>query len=179
MGETIIKQFDEDLLKRRRIYLYGDITTNEANKIGRSIIWLNAQNEVDPITLYISSPGGCTDAGLDIYDMIKHSKAPIVGMVYRMASSMAAVILQACRPRIAFRNTEILIHSVSVRKNLSELEENIEVAMAETRKKQEEIYNILTSSTGRTIEEIKQKFKEDKAMTAEDAKKFGLIDEIE
>lgn len=91
-----------------------------ARDAGKAIVWLNAINKKE-ITLYIDSGGGEVQAGLDIYDMIKHSKAPVTGIVYRKANSMASVILQACVKRKAFENAEIIIHDISIRKSLSEL----------------------------------------------------------
>jgi ATP-dependent Clp protease protease subunit len=177
MDETMNNRFNEDLLNKRTIYLCGEINPREANRVGKLVLWLNAKSEVEPITLYITS-GGCVDSGMDLYDIIRDSKAPIQGKVYRMAASMAAVVLQACRPRFALKHAEITIHNMTVRKAVSELEEEFEKTMGESKRMQQEIYEIFSLTTGKTVEEIKQKCKEDKAMTAEEAKTFGLLDEV-
>ncbi len=173
------EQFLEDLLKKRIIYINGEITPEMSRKFGMAIVWLNARDNKSEISLYIDSGGGSAMAGLDMYDMIKHSKAPVVGTVYRHASSMASVILQACALRLAMPHAEILIHSLRINEmSLDKLDEDPEKALSQARERQRGIDAIYHVRTGRSIKEVRNKLKENKAMSVKEALAFGLIDEI-
>lgn len=173
-------KFVKDLLEKRTIYLKGEVDSIMAAETGAAIVWLNAQDETKEITIYIDSGGGNVSAGLDIYDAVKHSKAPTRGIVYRRANSMASVILQACNKRQAMKHSEILIHNVSIKpyKTHEFKEDYLAKTLAEIFKVHERNNKILSERTGRTIEEVEKKCIEDILMTAGEAKEFGLIDEI-
>ncbi len=176
--DDLEKKFIENLLNKRIIYLEGDVNAAMAVNIGKAIIWLNSISN-DEITLYIDSPGGDGASGLDIYDAIKHSKAPVTGIVYRRANSMAAVILQACTTRKTMRHSEILFHIVRVHDiKLDKLEENINEALKISKARQESIYKIVSQRSGMPLEKVKKLFKKDDSLWPEEAKKLGFIDEI-
>lgn len=173
-------RFVKDLLEKRTIYLKGEIDGTMAAETGAAIIWLNARDETKEIIIYIDSGGGNVPAGLDIYDAVKHSKAPTHGIVYRKANSMACIILQACTKRLAMRHSEIVIHNVTIKpyKTHDFKEDCLAKTLAEISKVHERNNKILAERAGRTIEEIEKKCIEDVSMAAEEAKEFGLIDEI-
>lgn len=169
----------EDLLSKRIIYLSGDINAEIANKFGKAVVWLNAQSSKKPISLYIDSAGGLVSAGLDIYDMVRHSKASITGIVYRRAYSMASVILQGCASREALPNAELLVHSIRLNElPLSNVEEDIDKALNRSRVMQEAINEILKNRTGLSTATIKRMNRENKYMSAQEALACGLIDKI-
>lgn len=180
MDKMTEERFLNDLLNKRIVYLEGEICYEEAKRIGAVIIWLNAQNDSNEITLYVRSYGGSVSAGLDIHDIVRHSKAPITGIVYSSANSMATVVLQACKRRKALRHSEITIHNIKINyyKEWHVFEDNLEEALRDTKRMQQRIYEILAERTGRTIEDIKKVCRESKTMSAEEAKEFGLIDEV-
>lgn len=179
MCEIKTKQFNEDLLEKRVIHLNGDIAESDAKRISTAILWLNVKNENEPITLYLESQGGGVLSGLDIYDIVRHSKAPVIGIVRRRANSMAAVILQACTIRKAYEHSDILIHNVQVRKDLGKLlKGNLEKELEESIKNQESIIEILAWRTKQPVDLIRQKCDEEKSMSPEEARTFGLIDEV-
>lgn len=168
-----------DLLQKRILYLDGSTTPITARQLGRAIVWLNAQDEEKPITLYIDSPGGNADAGLDICDIIRHSHAPIIGIVYRQANSMAATILQVCTTRKCLPNACILVHSLRLcEAPLDELEDNPEKALAKTRRTQAIVNKIIQSRTGFSDKRMKEINKKGEFFTSEKALSLGLIDEI-
>ena len=173
-------KFIKDLLEKRTIYLKGEIDGTMAAETGAAIIWLNARDETKEIIIYIDSGGGNVSAGLDIYDVVKHSKASTRGIVYRRANSMASIILQACTKRQAMKHSEIAIHNVTIKpyKTHDFKKDCLTKTLAEISKVHEHNNNILAERTGRTIEEIEKKCIEDISMTAEEAKNFGLVDEI-
>lgn len=178
MDEITREKFMNDLLRKRTLYLEGELIHRDAREIGESILWLNAVDDLKEITLYINSSGGSVTAGLDIYDIIRNSNAPVTGIVYRSANSMATVVLQACKIRKALKHSGIVIHNIKINKEWHEFEENLEKALADTKRDQESIYEIFVKRTGRSLEEIKRACRETKTMLADEAKKFGLIDEV-
>lgn len=178
MDELTRERFMNELLKKRVIYLDGEVTQDTAKRIGASILWLNALDNRSKITIYINSSGGSVSAGLDIYDIVRHSKAPVTGIVYRMANSMATIVLQACKTRQTLRHNVMQIHNIMRNEEWHKFEENLEETLKDTKKNQQNIYEIMAERTGRTIEEIKKACREAKTMTADEAKEFGLIDEV-
>jgi ATP-dependent Clp protease protease subunit len=178
IDEMTQEKFKTELLKKRTIYLEGEVTSKMVKEIGASILWLNGQDDTSEITLYIRSSGGNVPAGLDIYDIVKHSKAPVTGIVFSYANSMAAIILQACKIRKALKHSQIVIHNIEIKEEWHKFEEDLEKTSRDTKRDQQHIYEILSERTGKNIGEVKQACRERKIMTAEEAKEFGLIDEI-
>lgn len=180
INESLKEIFVKDLIEKRTVYLSGEIHRDMAVDIGRAIVWLNARDDSEEIRLYIDSSGGSVAAGLDIYDIIKHSKAPITGIVYRKANSMASVILQGCAKRQAMGHAEIVIHNITSRPIRSDEFEGdrLKKVVEEIGKNQRDVYEVLANRSGRTIAEVAKKCLEDVSMTAAEAKDFGLIDEI-
>ena len=180
MEEINREKFMDDLLRKRIIYLDGDVTDDMAKRIGSSVLWLNAEDDTSEIILYINSSGGKVAAGLHLYDIVKHSKAPVTGIIYRIANSMAAIVLQACKKRKALRHSEIILHNIqlTVSTEWHKIKEEVDREVKETKKDQEAIYAILTERMGKTKAEIIKILEESKKLGTEEAKEFGLIDEI-
>lgn len=178
VNDVTREKFLDDLLKKRTLYIEGEVTQEMAKWIGSSILWLNAQDDTSEITLYINSGGGTVTAGLDLYDIVRHSKAPITGIVFRCANSMASIVLQACKTRKAMRHSSIVLHNIKINRQWHKFEEDLENALHDTKRDQQSIYEILTERTGRTMEEVIKACREAKEMTSEEAKEFGLIDEV-
>lgn len=172
------ERFHEDLLQKRIIYLFGEITETEANRIGKAVIWLNAKSETEPITLFVTSQGGDVGAGLDIYDILKLSQAPVTGVVYRLADSMAAVVLQACKTRKILKHAEMTLHAISVGRNINDLQENLEKALEVPKRQQEQIYNIFAAVMKSAVEQVRELLKSKPRLAAEDLRKLGLVDEV-
>lgn len=172
-------QFLTDILRKGIIYLEGEVDREMAIRIGKSIVWLNAQDNIKEILLYIDSGGGGVTAGFDIYDMVRHSNIPITGIVFRHANSIATVILQGCKVRKALRHADMLIHNIKVsNEEWHKFEENLEETLKGVRRNQQDIYALMAARTGRSVEEITAACREKKTMRADEAKEFGLIDEI-
>lgn len=171
-------KFFEDAIKARTLYIYGEINSDLAARIGKAIVWLNSIDNAKEIVSYIESSGGDVRAGLDIYDIIKHSRAPVTGIVYRMANSMAAVILQACKTRKAMPHSEILAHGINVRRPLYDLENNAKEVLKGSKYLQKRIEKIISQRTGLTLEKTRKLLREGKSLRPSEAKEIGLIDEI-
>lgn len=174
--EEILK----DLLSKRTLYLEGYIDNEKAKAIGIAIAWLNAKDSKKEIILYIDSGGGKVSQGLSIYDMVVNSEAPVTGIVRREARSMASVILQGCKKRIAYRHATILIHNLT--RNdvpLDDLEnDGFRKILKEMQGLQQKINRIYSKRTGKTMHQVRVECKKDHPMDAVEALKFGLIDKI-
>lgn len=177
--EEMKARFIESLIERRKIYLGGDIEGGLANQIGKMILYLNSRGS-EEISLFINSDGGSVSAGLDIYDAIRYSSAPVNGIVYRRANSMATVILQGCARRIAMSHAVFAFHKLqlSISGDWDELEETLKSKTDEMRKYQDELYRILSVRSHLENEKIKEICKKRMTLSAVQMKNLGLIDEI-
>lgn len=149
MGGMDYDQFLTDILRKGIIYLEGEVNRDMAIRIGKSILWLNAQDDIKEISLSIDSSGGSVTAGLDIYDIIRHSKIPVIGIVFRHANSIATVILQGCKVRKALKHADMLIHNIKVsNEEWHKFEEDLEETLKEVRRHQQEINELMAERTG-------------------------------
>lgn len=163
------------LLKEGAVHLKGRITPGNVHIVVEALAFLSIQN-ISAVTFYIHSGGGGFDPSMDLYDLLKRSKKTMVGVVEKKASSMAVVVLQGCAVRKAHRDALILIHDLSLGENIGTSDKD---DLAKKRKiAQEKIYRIFSERTGRSMEKVAAKCKENKKMSAQEALEFGLIDEI-
>lgn len=166
------------LLKDRIIFLGGEVTDDEANLIVAQMLFLEAEDPDKDISLYINSPGGSVTAGMAIYDTMQHIKCDVSTICIGMAASMGAFLLAAGAKgkRRALPNAEIMIHQPSggVRGQTTDIQIQAERMIAI--KKQ--LNKILAERTGQPIERVEIDTERDNFMTAEQAQKYGLIDQI-
>mgnify|MGYP001409563603 CR=1 FL=1 len=166
------------LLNQRIIFLGEEVTDLSANVIVAQMLHLEAEDPNKDIYFYINSPGGSVTAGMAIYDTMNYIKPDVSTICMGMAASMGAFLLSsgAKGKRIALPNSEIMIHQPSggARGQATEIQivaENI----LRTKKKLNEI---LAANTGQTYEKICNDTERDNYMTAEEALKYGLVDQI-
>ena len=166
------------LLKDRIIMLSGQVTDDLANSIIAQLLFLDAQDSEKDIYLYINSPGGSVTAGLAIFDTMNFIKADVQTIVMGMAASMGSFLLTAGEKgkRIALPNAEIMIHQPLGRAQGQATE--IEIAARHILATRERLNKILSERTGQPIEVIERDTDRDNFMTAQEAKDYGLIDEI-
>ncbi|WP_256968871.1 ATP-dependent Clp endopeptidase proteolytic subunit ClpP [Enterococcus cecorum] len=166
------------LLKDRIIMLSGPVTDELANSIISQLLFLDAQDSEKDIYLYINSPGGSVTAGLAIYDTMNFVKADVQTIVMGMAASMGSFLLTAGTKgkRFALPNAEIMIHQPLGGAQGQATE--IEIAARHILKTRERLNKILAERTGQPIEVIEKDTDRDNFMTAQEAKDYGLIDEI-
>lgn len=179
MKKDMKLRFEKDLLEKRILYLIDEIDDSVADRLSAGILWLNAKND-EEITMYINSSGGGIAAGLDIFDIINHSKAPITGIVYRQANSMAIIVLQACKTRKAMKHSVFSFHNmrINIRIEWDEYEKIMDKRLQDIKKDQEDYNNIIFQRSDIKIETIEQWCKEKKVLSAEESLRFNLIDEI-
>ena len=166
------------LLRDRIIFLGGPIDDDVANLINAQLLFLESEDPKKDISLYINSPGGSVYAGLAIFDTMNLIKPQVSTICVGIAASMAAVLLSAGAKgkRISLPNSRILIHQVlgSAEGQASDIKIHAEEILS----LKETLNRILADRTGQTYEKIDNDTDRDYYMTAPQAKKYGLIDQI-
>ena len=166
------------LLKDRIIMLGSAIDDNVANSIVSQLLFLQAQDSEKDIYLYINSPGGSVTAGFAIYDTIQHIKPDVQTICIGMAASMGSFLLAAGAKgkRFALPNAEVMIHQPLGGAQGQATE--IEIAANHILKTREKLNKILAERTGQSIEKIQKDTDRDNFITADEAKEYGLIDNV-
>ena len=166
------------LLKDRIIMLSGEINDAVANTIVAQLLFLDAQDPDKDIFLYINSPGGSVTAGMAIYDTMNFVNADVQTIVIGLAASMGSLLSAAGEKgkRYALPNAEIMIHQPLGGAQGQATE--IEIAARHILKTKEKLNQILADRTGQDIEVIERDTDRDNYLTAQEAKEYGLIDEI-
>jgi ATP-dependent Clp protease protease subunit len=166
------------LLKDRIVILGMPINDDVANTIIAQLLFLESEDPEKDINLYINSPGGVVTAGLAIYDTIQFMKAPVSTICVGQAASMGAVLLAAGAKgkRYALPNARIMIHQPSG--GTQGQATDIEIQAKEILKIREQINKILAGHTGQSLDRIETDVERDYFMSAEEAKQYGLIDDI-
>jgi ATP-dependent Clp protease protease subunit len=166
------------LLKDRIIFLGRPVDDDIANAIIAQMLFLAHEDPDQDIRLYINSPGGMVYSGLAIYDTIQMIKPDVATFCMGMGASMAAVLLAggAKGKRYALPNARIMIHqgSAGFRGNVPD----IEVAARETLNLTTKMTEILAEHTGQTFDKVKHDTERDYFMSAQDAREYGLVDEV-
>src|SRR6478752_1559143 len=166
------------LLKERIIFIGTPIDDQVANSIVAQLLYLQSEDATKDINMYINSPGGSIYAGLAIYDTMQYLRPDVSTVCMGMAMSMGAVLLAAGTKgkRFALPNSTILIHQP-----LGGAEgqaTDIEITAREIIRLRDSLYNILVKHTGQSMDRIKQDSDRNFYMKAEDALKYGIVDEI-
>ncbi len=166
------------LLKERIVFLGTPIDDNVANVIIAQFLYLESEDPSKDIYFYVNSPGGHITSGLAIYDTMQYVKSPIVTMCIGQAASMAAVLLTggAKGKRYSLPHSRILIHQPLG--GVQGQATDINIQAKEILRMREEINNIFTAHTGQPIEKISMDTERDFFMNPEQAKEYGIIDEI-
>ena len=166
------------LLKDRIIFLGEEVNDTTASLVVAQLLFLAAEDPEKDINLYINSPGGVVTAGLAIYDTMQYVKPDVSTICIGMAASMGAFLLAggAKGKRFALPNSEIIIHQPSggARGQATDIRIHADTIMR-TKKRLNEI---LAANTGKPYEVIEQDTERDNFMTAEEAKAYGLIDDV-
>ena len=166
------------LLEERIIFLAGPVTDMNANVVIAQMLYLASKDSKRDIKLYINSPGGSVTAGLAIYDTMQYLKCPVSTICIGLTASMAAVILASGTKgkRFALPNAEILLHQVAG--GMQGQAADIEITAKQILKMKEKLNKILSSHTGQPISKVEKDTDRDFYLTPEEAKKYGLIDEV-
>ncbi len=181
-GSVIGYDIYSRLLKDRIIFVggyEGEFTTDSANTLIAQLLYLDSDDNTKDINLYINSPGGMVTAGLAVYDTMQFIKAPITTICMGMAMSFGAVILAAGSKgkRYALPNSRIMIHQPLVG-GISGQATDILVEAKEMSHTRRILEEIMAKHTGQTFEKINRDMERNNYMSAEEALKYGIIDEV-
>ncbi|SFT53594.1 ATP-dependent Clp protease, protease subunit [Selenomonas sp. GACV-9] len=166
------------LLKDRIIFLGGPIDDNVANVVVAQLLFLESEDPDKDIYLYINSPGGVVTAGLAIYDTMQYIKPDVSTICIGQAASMGSLLLTAGAKgkRFALPNSRIMIHQPLG--GAQGQSTDIQIQAREIQRIRDVINDIIVNATGKTLEEVNNDTERDNFMTAEEAKAYGLVDEV-
>lgn len=166
------------LLRERIVFLGGPIDDNMASIIIAQLLFLESEDSKKDIKLYVHSPGGSVSAGLAIYDTMNHIKPDVSTICVGIAASMGAVLLSAGTKgkRFALPNSEVMIHQVMG--GAEGQASDIAISAKHILRTKETLNKILAKNTGKSVDQVEKDSDRDNFMTADEAKKYGLVDEI-
>lgn len=166
------------LLKDRIIFIGTPIDDHIANLVIAQLLFLQAEDPEKDIQVYVNSPGGSISAGLAIYDTMQYVRPDVVTTCMGLAASMGAVLLTAgtAGKRFALPNSRIMIHQPLG--GFQGQASDIEIRAKEILKMKERLYEILAHHTGQSLEKIEKDSDRDYFMSADEAKEYGIIDQV-
>ncbi len=166
------------LLKERIIFLVGEVNDHMSSLVCAQLLFLESENPKKEISLYINSPGGVVSSGLAMYDTMQYIKSPVSTVCIGQACSMGSLLLAAGEPgkRFALPNSRIMIHQPSG--GAQGQATDIEIQAREILKLRERLNGIYVQHCKQTLDKISAAVERDNFMSAEEAKAFGLIDEV-
>lgn len=166
------------LMMDRIIFLGYPITDEVANIVTAQLLFLESTDRHRDIQMYINSPGGSVHAGLGMYDTMQFISPDIATICTGMAASMGCILMCAgtTGKRTALKHSRIMMHQPSA--GAGGQASDIEITVGQIRKLKQELYEIIASHTGQTIEKVQADSDRDKWFTAAEAKEYGLVDEV-
>lgn len=177
-GDVLHQDIYSRLLKDRIIMIDGEIEPHMASVVVAELLYLQSEDESAPINMYISSPGGYCSAGMSIIDTMRIIKCPVYVTAHGSIASMASVITSAGEKghRYILKGTRVMLHQTS-----SGAQGNIQdmiVSLEETKKVNEALLQILADNCGKTVDELRTSTIRDFWLSADEAKTFGVVDEV-
>jgi len=166
------------LLKERIVFLVGPINDAVASLVTAQLLFLESENPKKEVFLYINSPGGLVTAGLGIYDTMQYISPDVATICTGMAASMGAVLLSggAKGKRSALKHSRVMIHQPSG--GMQGQSTDMEITLKQMQELRKDLYNILSEHTGKSYSQIEKDSDRDKWMRSEEAKEYGIIDEV-
>ncbi len=166
------------LLQDRIIFVGTPIDDTVANLVIAQLIFLEHDDQDREISIYFNSPGGMVYAGMAIYDTMQFIESPVATYCVGMAMSMAAILLAAGTPgrRFALRNSKIMIHQGQA--GFQGTPADIDIQAREVLSLRKRMAEIIAEHTGHPLEQVEKDIDRDKFMTAEEAKEYGIIDDV-
>jgi ATP-dependent Clp protease protease subunit len=166
------------LMMDRIIFLGTDVNDYTANVIQAQLLYLDSADPGKDVSIYINSPGGSVYAGLGIYDTMQYISSDVATICTGMAASMAAVLLVAgtTGKRFALKHSRVMIHQPMG--GAQGQASDIEITAREIQKLKKELYTIISDHSGVSFEKVERDSDRDYWMTAQEAKEYGMIDEV-
>ncbi|MCM8528997.1 MAG: ATP-dependent Clp protease proteolytic subunit [Lentisphaeraceae bacterium] len=172
------KGLQNEILDSRTIIISEEVSPDLAKKVFQQLVILNRRSEKDPIFVYINSPGGCADSGFAIYDMLRYFNAPVITVCSGLCASAAVMIyLGADKGKnYSLPNSRFLLHQPST--GIKGSASDIEITAEEINKIRERYDGVVSEITGKTKKQVAQDADRDFWMSAQEAKKYGLVSKI-
>ena len=166
------------LLKERVVFLVGPINDNVASLVTAQLLFLESEDPKKDVSLYINSPGGLVTAGLGIYDTMQYIKPDVSTLCIGQAASMGSFLLAAGKKgkRFSLPNSRIMVHQPSA--GFQGQVTDIEIHANEVLSLKKRLNEIYSKHTGKNVDQIKDALERDNFMTPDNAKDFGLIDQV-
>ena len=168
------------LLKERIVFLVGPVNDATANLVVAQMLFLESENPDKDISLYINSPGGSVTAGMSIYDTMNFIKPDVSTLCLGQAASMGAFLLSAGAKgkRFALPNSRVMIHQPLISGGLGGQASDIEIHARELLKLKQKLNELLAKHSGKKLAQLEKDTDRDNFMSAEEALKYGLIDQV-
>ena len=175
----IMKKAEEYLASKRKIFLWGGVDDESAERIVKELLYLDSLSH-DDIYFFINSPGGVISSGLAIYDCMNAIQSDVVTVCCGQAASMGAVLLTsgAKGKRVAWPNARIMIHQPLIQGQMEGPASDIKIQAEEMLRIRSITTGIIAQTTGKSSEEVDRDTERDNFMSAEEAKAYGLVDEV-
>ncbi len=170
-------KFDTKFLEQRKVFLWGAVHDESAEKIVNRLLFLESEKPGEPITLFVNSPGGSVTSGLVIIDVMKMISSPVNTVCMGLAASMGAMILSFGKKKSIFENGRVMIHQPSI-SSISGQASDMEITANQILKTREMLAEMLAANCKQPIEKIRKDFDRDYWMDAKESKEYGIVDEI-
>ncbi len=172
-------KFDNKFLEQRRVFLWGPVHDESAERVVNRLLFLEANDPGKEIFFYINSPGGVVTSGMVIYDTMKLITSPVTTICMGLAASMGSILLSGGEKgkRMIFPNGRVMIHQPSLGGMYGQATD-IEITAREIQKTKELSAKILADNCGKTFEQVMGDFDRDYWMNAKEAMEYGIVDGI-
>ncbi len=172
--------FSKKFLEQRRVFLWGPVTDDSAKHVLDRLMYLDAEKPGEEIKFFINSPGGYVTSGMVIYDAMQMIESPVSTICMGLAASMGSILLSGGEKgrRKIFTHGRVMIHQPSLG-GFQGTASDIEIQTREIKKTKELSAQILADNCGQSFEQVMKDFNRDYWMNADEAKAYGIVDEIQ
>ncbi len=173
---------EDDFLRNRKVFLVGEVNDQSCNELIKQLLYLEADDNTRPVTIFINSPGGSVSSGLSVYDTIRLMKSPVTAVVMGIAASMGSIILLACDAdkRFMLPSSKIMIHDCSWGdRNFRGMKPHeVEEELKQLKGTNERLLSIIAERTGKSVRQVSKVTMHDKYFDADEAIEFGLVSAV-
>ncbi len=180
VGPVMMKKMEKMFFEKRAIYFWGVVEDKTVRDAVSKLLLLDADKPGEEIKLYINSPGGVVTSGMVLYDTIKLIESPVSTICMGLAASMGSILLSVGTKgkRYIYPHGEVMIHQPSIGGYFQATQADIEIQAEQIRKTKEIGARILAENCGKTMEQIFKDFDRDYWMNADEAKAYGIVDNV-
>lgn len=174
------RQFDKKFLEQRKVFLWGPVDDSSAKDVVNRLLYLDTIEPGKEISFFINSPGGMVTSGMVIYDTMRMIQSPVSTICMGFAASMASILLSGGEKgrRLIFPSGEVVIHQPLLGGMYRGTSADLEIQAEQIKKTKELGARILADNCGQPYEKVMKDFDRDYWMDAEDAVKYGIVDEV-